>query len=71
MSFQDLQLKSEYRSLLNDVVSNFYVPVLNESVLYKRAVGFFSSSALLKLSSGILGLVKNGGKIQLIASPRL
>lgn len=71
MSLQDITLKTEYRSLLDNVVSEFYTPALSESTLYKRAVGFFSSSALLELSSGILGLVKNGGKIQLIASPRL
>lgn len=71
MSLRDIPLKTEYRSLLNNVVETFYTPVLSESVLYKRAVGFFSSSALIELSAGILGLVKNGGKIQLIASPRL
>ena len=66
MSLRDIPLKTEYRSLLNNVVETFYTPVLSESVLYKRAVGFFSSSALIELSAGILGLVKNGGKIQLI-----
>lgn len=71
MSLKHIDLKTEYRSLLDDVIKDFYVPVLNQSVLYKRAVGFFSSSALLELSAGISGLVRNGGKIQLIASPRL
>lgn len=71
MSLRDITLKTEYRSLLDNVVNEFYTPALSESVLYKRAVGFFSSSALLELSAGITGLVKNGGKIQLIASPRL
>ena len=71
MSLRDVPLKTEYRSLLNNVIETFYTPILSESVLYKRAVGFFSSSALIELSAGILGLVKNGGKIQLIASPRL
>lgn len=71
MSLQDIPLKTEYRSLLNNIVSEFYTPVLKQSVMYKRAVGFFSSSALVDLSAGIIGLVKNGGSIQLIASPRL
>lgn len=71
MSFLKLNLQSEYRSLREDVVKNFYNPVLNEAVLYKRAVGFFSSSALIAISSGICGLIKNGGKIYVIASPRL
>lgn len=71
MSLRDIDLKPEYRSRLDNIIKDFYVPVLKESVLYKRAVGFFSSSALLALSSGICGLIENGGNIQLIASPRL
>lgn len=71
MSFRDIELKPEYRSRLDNVIRDFYNPVLNQAVIYKRAVGFFSSSALVSLTVGICGLVKNGGTIQLIASPRL
>lgn len=71
MSLIDLNVKSEYRSLIDNVVDDFYVPVLKESVLYQRAVGFFSSSALIAISKGVEGLISNGGKIQIIASPRL
>jgi len=71
MSFLDIEIKHEYRSLLNDVVKEFYTPVLDKAVIYKRAVGFFSSSALIELTNGINGLLKNGGKIELVASPRL
>ena len=71
MSLIDLNIKSEYRSLIDNVVDDFYIPVLKESVLYQRAVGFFSSSALIAISKGVEGLISNGGKIQIIASPRL
>jgi superfamily II DNA or RNA helicase len=71
MNLKEVGLKTEYRSLLDNVIKDFYIPVLRQSVLYKRAVGFFSSTALLELSLGICALVENGGKIQLIASPRL
>lgn len=71
MSLRDIEIKTEYRSRLDNVVNNFYIPVLKQSVLYKRAVGFFSSTALMEISLGICGLVKNKGKIQLIASPHL
>ena len=71
MSLIDLNIKSEYRSLIDNVVDDFYVPVLKESVLYQRAVGFFSSSALIAISKGVEGLISNVGKIQIIASPRL
>lgn len=71
MGFTDLELKPEYRSRLDNVIRDFYTPVLKQAVLYKRAVGFFSSSALLSLTAGICGLIDNGGSIQMIASPRL
>ena len=47
------------------------MPLMGEAVLYQRAVGFFSSSALSCYSLGITQLIKNGGKIELIASPKL
>lgn len=71
MSFRDIDIKPEYRSLLDNVVSDFYNPLLNEAVLYRRAVGFFSSSALIEITNGIQGLLQNNGRIELIASPRL
>lgn len=71
MSFRDIELKPEYRSRLDNVIRDFYNPVLKQAVSYKRAVGFFSSSALLSLTAGICGLIENDGAIQIIASPRL
>lgn len=71
MSLKDVDLKSEYRSLIDSMAKDFYIPLLKQAVTYKRAVGFFSSSALVEISKGIFGLVKNGGIIQLVASPYL
>lgn len=71
MDFLDIKIKNEYRSLIDDISRDFYIPLLNNAVMYKRAVGFFSSTALVEISKGITGLVKNGGKIHLVASPRL
>lgn len=71
MSFRDIELKHEYRSSLDDIIRDFYNPVLKQAVNYKRAAGFFSSSALLPLASGICSLIENDGIMQIIASPRL
>ena len=71
MSFQELDIKNEYRSLLDSVAKDFYIPLLSKAVKYQRAVGFFSSSCLVEISKGISELAKNGGKIQLVASPYL
>lgn len=71
MSLRDHPIKKEYRSLLDNVVQKFYIPLLKDAVIYKRAVGFFSSSALAEISKGVCELARNGGKIQIVASPYL
>ena len=71
MSLKDKRIKSEYRSLIDNVVQDFYIPLLYESTSYKRAVGFFSSSSLVEISKGIADMAKDGGKIEIVASPYL
>lgn len=71
MSLKESFIKSEYRSLIDNVVQDFYIPLLKEAVIYQRAVGFFSSSSLVDISKGIAAIAKRGGKIQLVASPYL
>ena len=71
MSFKELNLLKYYKTYKNDIVKEFYTPVLKEAVLYQRAVGFFSSTALIDLTKGISGMIKNKGRIQFIVSPLL
>lgn len=71
MSFKDLNVLKHYTTYKNNIVKEFYTPVLEQAVLYQRSVGFFSSTALIELTKGIAGLVKNNGKIQFIVSPYL
>lgn len=71
MGLKDHKVKSEYRSLIDNVVQDFYIPLLKDAVLYKRAVGFFSSSSLVEISKGIARMAAEGGKIQIVASPYL
>lgn len=71
MSLQNIELKNEYRSFSDNMVKDFYIPVLEEAVRYDRAVGFFSSTALIEITRGLAGLIKNKGQVRIIASPRL
>ncbi|MCQ2211171.1 MAG: DEAD/DEAH box helicase family protein [Paludibacteraceae bacterium] len=71
MSFRELSLLKHYKTYKNNIVKEFYTPVLSEAVLYQRSVGFFSSTALIELTNGLAALAKNGGKIQFIVSPYL
>ena len=50
MSLQDVSVKNEYRSLIDNVVQEFYIPLLEQAKVYKRAVGFFSSSSLVEIT---------------------
>ena len=71
MSFRDIHLLRYYKTYKHNLVREFYTPVLKEAVLYQRAVGFFTSGALIDLTKGLRGLTRNKGKIQFIVSPRL
>lgn len=71
MSLKKCEVKTEYRNLIDNVVKEFYIPLLSEASIYRRAVGFFSSTALIQISKGIVAMAKSGGKIQIVASPYL
>jgi DNA phosphorothioation system restriction enzyme len=68
---RDLNLQSEYRSDRGDLVQDFYIPCLKNSMLYSRAVGFFSSTSMASVAGGLLALIQSGGRMRLIASPCL
>lgn len=71
MTLLDLDLRDSYDTGIDssNVINDFYVPVLNEAVLYRRLTGYFSSQVLALAARGIAGLIANGGKMQLITSP--
>ena len=71
MSFKNVKIEKEYRIPRDNITAELYVPLLKESIMYKRSVGFFTSSALLEIATGISHLINNDGKIQLIVSPYL
>lgn len=69
--FKQLNLKSSYETGENDLINEFYIPVLSCAVSYDRIAGFFSSSSLAIAAKGIAGLISNNGKMRLLACPRL
>ena len=72
MSLKDLDLNISYRSESEkEMLEKFYIPVLSNAEIYQRAVGYFSSSLLLKLTKGISKLVEKDGKMEIVASPKL
>lgn len=72
MTLQNLYpLRNQYRSNHHDLLKDFYIPCLKQSVTYDRAVGFFSSSSLALAAQGLTAFVYGGGRIRLVASPHL
>lgn len=72
MGLKDLDIKRSYISYGDDNIPKaFLVPALRCAKSYQRSVGFFSSSVFLPIMDGIVSMFRNGGKIQLIASPQL
>ena len=71
MTLIDLSIEQAYDTgnREDQVVRDFYIPVLQEAVSYKRLTGYFSSQVLALAARGIAGLISNGGKMQLITSP--
>lgn len=66
-----IAFKTEYRSLKEDPAALFYRPSLLNSVIYKRAVGYFRSSVYLVIGTSVVEFAKRGGKLLLICSPEL
>lgn len=72
MGLKDLDIKKSYISCGDEnIAKSFLVPALKHTKLYQRSVGFFSSSVFEPILDGVVALARNGGRIQLIASPRL
>ena len=72
MSFKDLDIKLSYISYgESGIAKSFLVPALKTAKIYQRSVGFFSSGVFAPIIDGVVALSRNGGKIQLIASPKL
>ena len=68
---KDIGLAHDYRSDRSNLVEEFYVRCLTESVEYWRAVGYFTSHGLALAAKGLATFVSNGGRMKLIASPLL
>ena len=64
----ELNIKFQYDSDSDDLINDFYIPVLSNSKEYCRMSGFFSSTSLAISAQGIGNFITNGGKMKLICS---
>ena len=70
-NLQTLTFKPSYDSFEDFPVENFFIPSLNNSTIYRRAVGYFSSALMTVLAEAFTNFAERGGKIELICSPIL
>ncbi|MEM4318052.1 MAG: DEAD/DEAH box helicase family protein [Candidatus Nitrosocaldaceae archaeon] len=71
MGLRDISLKPAYDSSIDDILNDFYIPVLSNSIYYKRLAGFFSSDSLAIAARGISRFIHNKGNMRIIASVKL
>ena len=70
MGLRDLQLKQEYRSDRDDVVAEFFIPCLSNSVQYDRTIEFVSVKSLSTLTFGLENIQDHHAKIRLVTGHR-
>lgn len=63
-----MDIKIKYDSDNVDILNEFYIPILSNSIKYLRLSGFFSSTSLAVSARGLENFIKNEGKMQLICS---
>ena len=66
MSFKNLDLQIGYNSDEIDILEMFYKPILQESVLYQRLAGYFSSTTFGLVVREIIDFIERGGRIKLV-----
>jgi len=55
----------------SDLITDFFIPVLRNSVKYDRGVGYFSSGWLRIAAKGMVKFATNGGRASWVTSPVL
>ncbi|MGE5474806.1 MAG: DEAD/DEAH box helicase family protein [Ignavibacteriales bacterium] len=71
MGLKDIDIKETYWSGEDNLIESFYIPCLNNSITYDRAVGFFNSSILNYISEGLYRFIINDGKMRIVCSTKL
>jgi hypothetical protein len=66
MSFSELDIQACYDSDKDDILNDFYIPVLKEAKEYWRLAGFFSSTSLAIAARGVSDLLQNDGVMKIV-----
>lgn len=69
MSFNELELKSDYNSLTDNVYDEFFNKILKSTGMYYRIGGGFSSKNFALCAEGLQEFIQNDGRMKLILMP--
>ena len=67
----DLKIPPVLDTSSADLIADLFVPLLHESVLYDRGVGYFSSGWFRIAAEGMAAFAGNGGRARWVTSPIL
>ena len=70
MSLREIELKEEYRSDRNDIVSEFFFPCLSNCIEYDRCVDFLSIQTLATISMAFDNFAMGKAKLRMITGHR-
>ena len=69
MSLRNIDYKPDYNKTNCNIAEEFYLPSMNNSIMYDRISGYFGSTVYLIAWSSLKRFVENNGKIRVICSP--
>jgi len=71
VGFESLRIKQVYDTSTDNLVEDFFEPILRNAKTYDRGVGFFSSGWLKANAFGLTEFAENGGHARWVTSPIL
>jgi len=69
MALNDFDFRPDYNKADHDIAAEFYLPCMENSVIYDRVSGYFGSAIYIIAWPALKKFVYNGGKMRIICSP--
>jgi len=70
VALKNLSLKLQYRTDIDNLVTEFFIPCLSNSIEYDRAVQYVTLKSISTLSLGLQNFADHDGKIRIITGHR-
>ena len=67
----NLKIENNYDSDECDLNEEFYQPLLEKSIIYRRVSAYFNINSFFEMSAGLSQLLQNGGRAEIVIGPEL